>query len=132
MTQVQPPKLIAPYVRTLQDLERGIRAPRTPLQLHFVAVCKGKARPMTEYERAYLLWRSLEREQLKRDTEERRQTESRKGRGSRSADMALQAPAGRWSDPKPYARFVAEPLGTREDFKRDRAANFAEALRNKL
>jgi hypothetical protein len=39
---------------------------------------------------------------------------------------------GRWSDPKPYARFVAEPLGTREDFKRDRGANFAESRRNKL
>lgn len=40
--------------------------------------------------------------------------------------------SGRWSDPKPYARFVAEPLGTREDFKRDSGANFATSRRNNL
>jgi hypothetical protein len=39
---------------------------------------------------------------------------------------------GRWADPKPYARFINEPLGTREDFKRDNAANFAESRHNKL
>lgn len=39
---------------------------------------------------------------------------------------------GRWADPKPYARFVAEPLGTREDFKRDSGANLAASRHTKL
>jgi hypothetical protein len=46
------------------------------------------------------------------------------GADERSTCVLSPKPApGCWSDPKPYTRFVAEPLGTREDYKRDRAAN---------
>lgn len=34
-------------------------------------------------------------------------------------------------EPKPYARRVAEPLGSREDFKRDSARNWSRAQRPK-
>ena len=52
MTNTRPPSLIAPYIKVLQKRERGIRAPRTALQMHFVEVCRGGALPTTAYERA--------------------------------------------------------------------------------
>jgi hypothetical protein len=36
MTNTRPPSLIPPYVKGLQELERGVRVPRTALQMHFV------------------------------------------------------------------------------------------------
>jgi hypothetical protein len=125
--------LIAPYIKALQELDRGLRVPRTALQVHFVEVCWGGAQPATAYERAYLMWRAKEQRRLKLELEERaRQRESRNNRTDQSAAVSPKPVPGRWSDPKPYARFVAEPLGTREDFKRDRAVNFADARRNRL
>jgi len=41
MTNTRPPSLIAPYIKVLQELERGVGAPRTALQMHFVEVCRG-------------------------------------------------------------------------------------------
>ena len=60
MVSTPPPSLIAPYIKALQELERGIRVPQTALQVHFVEVCRGGAQPTTPYERAYLAWRARE------------------------------------------------------------------------
>jgi uncharacterized protein YifE (UPF0438 family) len=128
-----PPSLIAPYIKALQELDRGVRVPQTALQAHFVEVCRGDAQPTTAYERAYLAWRGKEQQRLKREAEEqagRRQLNSNKA--NETAVVSPKSVPGRWSDPKPYARFVVEPLGTREDFKKDRGANFADCRRNKL
>jgi hypothetical protein len=38
---------------------------------------------------------------------------------------------GNMSAPKPYARFVEEPLGTREDHKRERGRNWSESRKPK-
>jgi uncharacterized protein YifE (UPF0438 family) len=131
MTSTEPPRLIAPYIKALQELDRGVRVPRTNAQVHFVEVCRGGAQPTTAYERAYLAWREKEQRFLNHEGPAR----PRKLHGKRERETNV-TPAkprpGRWSDPKPYARFVDEPLGTREDFKRDRGANFAAARRDKL
>lgn len=133
MTSAQPPRLIAPYIKAFQELDRGVRVPQTALQVHFVEVCRGGAQPTTAYERAYLAWRAKEQRRLKLEAEEQaRRRELHSNRGHETAAVSPKPVPGRWSDPKPYARFVAEPLGTREDFKRDRAANFAASRRNKL
>jgi Protein of unknown function, DUF len=133
MTSAPPPKLIAPFIRALRELDRGLRLPVTALQAHFVEVCRGSAQPTTAYERAYLEWRANEERRKKRELEERaRRRELHRDRGRETAGASPTAVPGRWSDPKPYARFVAEPLGTREEFKKDRAANFAASRRNKL
>ena len=129
MTSKRPPSLIAPYIKALQELERGIRVPQTALQVHFVEVCRGGAQPTTPYERAYLAWRAREQRRLKLEAEEQAR---RRGSTTNRGDEIAVVSSGRWSDPKPYARFVAEPLGTREDFKRDSGANFATSRRNKL
>jgi hypothetical protein len=133
MTNTRPPSLIAPYIKALQELERGVRVPRTALQMHFVEVCRGGALPTTAYERAYLAWRAKEQKRLKLELgEAARRRDLLGNRGNETAAVPPKPVPGRWSDAKPYARFVAEPLGTREDFKRDRGANFAESRRNKL
>jgi uncharacterized protein YifE (UPF0438 family) len=127
------PSLIAPYIKELQELERGIRVPQTALQVHFVEVCRGGAQPTTAYERAYLAWRAREQRRLKLEAEEQaRRRGATTNRGDETAVVSSKPVSGRWSDPKPYARFVAEPLGTRADFKRDSGANFATSRRNKL
>jgi uncharacterized protein YifE (UPF0438 family) len=133
MTSTRPPSLIAPYIKALQELERGIRVPQTALQVHFVEVCRGGAQPTTEHERVYLAWRAREQRRLKLEAEEQaRRRGSTTNRGDETAVVSSKPVSRRWSDPKPYARFVAEPLGTREDFKRDSGANFATSRRNKL
>ena len=127
MVSTPPPSQIAPYIKALQELDRGVRVPQTALQVHFVEVCRGGAQPTTAYERAYLAWRGKEQQRLKLDAEE--QAGRRRLNGSRGNETAVVSPKlvpGRWSDPKPYARFVAEPLGTREDFKRDRGKGRGE------
>src|SRR5260370_39408434 len=133
MASAPRPKLIARFIRALQELDGGLRVAVTALQVHFVEVCRGSAQPTTAYERAYLEWRANEERWKKREVEEQaRRRELRRDRGRETAADSPKAVPGRWSDPKPYARFVAEPLGTREDFKKDRAANFAASRRNKL
>src|SRR5215472_1537537 len=133
MASAGPPALIAPYVNALRELGQGIRAPKTASEVHFVEVCRGGAQPATAYERAYLVWRVQEQRRVKLELEEQaRRSELRKLRQGEPAVAPPNPVAGGRSDPKPYARFVAEPLGTREDFKRDSAANFADSRRNKL
>jgi hypothetical protein len=133
MAGTPPPSLIAPYIKALQELDRGVRVPRTAMQMHFVEVCRGGAQPTTAHERAYLAWRAKEQRRVKLELEEQaRRRELNSNRGDEPALMAPKPVPGRWSDPRPYARFVAEPLGTREDFKKDRGANFAASRRNKL
>jgi hypothetical protein len=133
MVSTPPPSLIAPYIKALQDLDRGVRVPKTPMQVHFVEVCRGGAQPTTAYERAYLAWHGKKQQRLKLEAEEQAgRRRSNSSRGNEAARVTPKLAPGRWSDPKPYARFVAEPLGTREDFKKDRGANFAESRRDKL
>jgi hypothetical protein len=127
------PSLIAPYIKALQELDRGVRVPKTAMQVHFVEVCRGGAQPKTAYERAYLAWRAKEQQRLKLELEgQALRREPHNNRGHETAAVPPKPMPGRWSDPKPYARYVAEPLGTREDYKRDRGANFADSRRNKL
>ena len=133
MASTRPPSLIAPYIKALQGLDRGIRTPQTALQAHFVEVCRGNAQPTTAYERANLAWRAREQLRLKAEIAEKaHRTEQQSHPASETGVVSPRFVPGRWSDPKPYARFVSEPLGTREDFKRDSAASFAASRRNKL
>ena len=75
----------------------------------------------------------VDRQRLKLELEEQAlRREPHNNRGMKTAGAPPNPVLGRWSDPKPYARYVAEPLGTREDYKRDRGANFADSRRNKL
>ena len=133
MAVMQPPKLIAPFLRTLQELEAGIRPPRTALQLHFVQVCKGAAVPKTAHERAYLQWRvQVQRRVGQTSKKPSPQRPFRPVRPDDAAAAPASPPAGRWPDPKPYARFVFEPIGSRDDFKTDSGANYANSRRNKF
>jgi Prokaryotic dksA/traR C4-type zinc finger len=46
-------KLLIAHYGFYRDLDSGRRAPATPAQRHFIAVCRGAAPPETDHERAY-------------------------------------------------------------------------------
>jgi len=54
---VKQAELLEPCISGLTKLESGQLMPKTPAQEHFVAVCRGKCMPETDYEKAYLAWR---------------------------------------------------------------------------
>jgi hypothetical protein len=127
------PEIDRPIYQSTTGARPSVRVPQTAMQRHFVEVCRGAARPETAYERLYLEWRALEQTRLKLKAQDRvRQREIRSNRSTGIPSVPPKLVPGRWSDPKPYARFIAEPLGTREDFRRDSGANFASSRRNKL
>jgi hypothetical protein len=86
------------------------------MQVHFVSVCRGVARPVTAPERAYLAWRVKEDARRKRAAEDqatKRQLARERERGpSRPPGVT-----GRWSDPKSY-----EDIGIHPAESLDRAA----------
>lgn len=54
---VKQAELLQPFISGLTKLDSGQLVPKTPGQENFVAVCRGKRMPETEYEKAYLAWR---------------------------------------------------------------------------
>ena len=117
--------LLEPCANALWELELGKRHPHTALRKHFVDVCKKRAEPSTEHEVAYLKWRRLGRPDLgklrrrliaqsKCDQELKKITEQAKARDA--------AERGRQCLTESFKRYIDEPLGTREDFKKDRAS----------
>lgn len=116
-------RLLAPYIRALEALDKGKRLPRTALQRHFVSVCRGQAPARTRYEKAYLKWRAekLRREKERIERERQRSCEKELRKAAQQAkrrdeiDMAQQR-ANLSTRP---SRRIKE-WGTREDWKRDR------------
>jgi uncharacterized protein YifE (UPF0438 family) len=133
MAAIQPPKLIASLVKALQELEAGIRSSNTALQLHFVEVCKGAAEPRTAYERAYRQWRA---EVQRHGNKTQKSGRARDVSGAfaatiRPRPLPRRRPAA-GPIPNHMRCFAFEPVGAREDSKRDSGANFANSRRNRL
>jgi hypothetical protein len=134
-------KLIGRYLSFYQSLDLGSRKPATDQQRRFVAVCRGKLPPITDHEHTYLWWRKISNRKLPSTTPgsaspadpDPRDLRLRLGKPfiPSGAREGRRPPPGRWADPKPYARFISEPLGTREDFKRDSGANWSNSRRPK-
>jgi hypothetical protein len=125
-------KLINRHLKAFYELSNGLRKPVTPMQMHFVDVCNGKYGPRTEYEIAYLAFlKACEeyRHQLKQ-VEGNSKTPPTSNRQERAIRPIGQERPIHEVDPrarKPWSRYINEPLGTREDFKRDSAGNRSRA-----
>ena len=126
--------LLRPYIRALEKLEQGKIEPKTALQKHFLAMCRGESPARTEYEFAYLKWRRTKPDLSKvkqngmppkksrnvrlKDETKLNQTELKK--------IALQvkrrvaADIARQKSQAP-TRTINE-FGSREDWKKDRAS----------
>ena len=52
--------LMAKYYTFYRDLDEGRRPPATKAQWHFLAVCRGIAKPRTDHEYAYLRMKALQ------------------------------------------------------------------------
>ncbi len=50
--------LLRKHLNFYEALDHGRRTPTTPRQLHFLAVCRDSAAPITQHEVAYLRYRS--------------------------------------------------------------------------
>lgn len=146
----------------LEDLVNGKVAPKNKAGENFIKVAKGKLKPSTKYENAYLYMKQykISFSQLKEKLKEIELADINKEHKStayvtntknsnlslsqRAKIGSLRAPhpieeknkkrksvskidysqipgAGLASKSKKYVRKVSEPLGTREDYKRDRA-----------
>lgn len=151
--------LIAKYLWFYRQLDTGERAPTTDGQRHFVAVCRGEMRPLTEHEFAYLAYKSEEpqrrQELAARLAAKRSAVPELEGEAARKKDRARADRANRDAkrkkalkqierratdrdhtvpiheiDPRaaaPWAAYVEEPIGSRDDFKKDRGRNWSRA-----
>jgi hypothetical protein len=54
-------ELIGKYLSFYLSLHRGERRPTTQAQRHFIAVCRGRTKPATEHEWAFVKWRGRRR-----------------------------------------------------------------------
>ncbi|WP_114374080.1 DUF413 domain-containing protein [Elioraea thermophila] len=78
MDEARFAELIRRHLAFYRALAEGRRAPTTPAQERFVRVARGEAAPMTEHERAFLLWRArAERTAKALDAEVRREARLR-------------------------------------------------------
>jgi uncharacterized protein YifE (UPF0438 family) len=50
-------RLLLKWAHQLERLEKGEFEADTPLRQHFLSVCRGDAKPVTIYEKAYVKWR---------------------------------------------------------------------------
>lgn len=123
-------KLIQKYLRFYNQLSSGQRKPTTAAQVHFVEVCNGKYEPHTEHKVTYLVYREA------CDMQDRRSKKSQRARkpiANQQRSVTQQRPIYKVDPraPKPWSRYIDEPLGSREDFKRDSARNWSRARRPK-
>ena len=135
--------LIARHYKFYRQLDLGDRMPTTELQRQFVEVCRGGRQAVTPHEIAYMEFKrarekgAAEKKKIgARGSEEK--TTHRQSAKAKPSSVARAQP-GRPSinrenihlvDPrasKPWARYIDEPLGSREDFKRDSGRNRSRA-----
>ena len=154
--------LVHKYGPFYRELDGGHRTAETEAQKHFIAVCRGRAEAETPHEIAYMKFRELELNNRKMGGRLQKLRNAGSFGSGASASRAIKAetvrktsvkaPAPRdSSNPMPvatpksgassltpkreapsYARFIDEPLGTREDFKKDSGQNWGRAQRPKF
>ena len=140
-------ELIGRHYRFYRELDLGERTPKTELQKQFVEVCRGRKPAVTPHEIAYMAFkRSREKgapekpkSKAQRTSEKCMHRLSAKVRPSSfvkadSARPAINQENIHLIDPraaKPWTRHIEEPLGSREDFKRDSGRNRSRARQPK-
>lgn len=141
-------KRLLKHLRGLQQLDSGVKMPATALQRRFVEVCRGRAKPITPHEVAYIKWRTTKPDlyRLAAEHEKQKQIAARaaqhrnnqlikschldreKKRERELIKIARQAEerAAREAAVAAARRDVPRPriteFGTRDDFRKDRAS----------
>ncbi len=159
--------LIGPHLHGLQRLASGQQKPRTTLQIHFVAVCDGRANPVTPHEKAFLKWRRLgspdlspmrkrapkfskkqqdvlvagmtqddwkaykESASSRNKPRPRKRTKTKDVTGPNLAEIERRAQAAIRNANKSATRYFEEPVGTRDDFRRDTRRNWSRSRQPK-
>ncbi len=136
MEKNQIQALIDRHLKFYQTLNDGSRKPDTAAQVHFVKVCRGALLPETDHERAYMAYRQSKAKQ-EYNTEEPA-IRSKPTVGQKPRPAYKKPPLRTFAQPQPnrsqaagtkpvsqpnWKRFIDEPLGTRDDFRKDSAGN---------
>ena len=139
--------LIGRHLTFYRALDLGLRTPETELQRNFVEVCRGHRPAATVHEIAYMEFKRIRQGKPSEEPCSRGQRAYKpktKAPGSKEqrTGSTTRGPAigaiGRGNihlidprAPKPWTRRTEEPLGSREDFKKDSARNRSQARRPK-
>lgn len=131
--------LIGRHYEFYRQLDLGDRTPTTALQWQFVEVCRGRRQAVTPHEIAYMEFKRSRQNGAPGKQESRAEPQGKKkthrlSRKAKPASFASTKPARSSIDrknihsvdpraSKPWARHIDEPLGSREDFKRDSGRN---------
>ena len=131
--------LIGRHYEFCRKLDQGERTPTTALQRQFVQVCRGRRQAVTPHEIAYMEFKRSRQKGAPGKQESRAEQPGKKethrlSRKAKPASYASAKPARSSIDrknihlvdpraSKPWARRVDEPIGSREDFKRDSGRN---------
>lgn len=121
--------LIDRHLKFYQSLDDGSREPDTAAQVHFVRVCRGALRSETDHERAYMAYRqskSIQEDNTEEPPIRQKPQPTYKKPPIRTFPQPQppsQAPGTKPVSPPDHGIFIDEPLGTRDDFKKDSAGN---------
>ena len=131
-------ELMKKYLDHYKALASGRKKPMSESGFRFLRVCAGKEEPSTDHEIAYCAFQKDVAEQGYRQRAIPRViSESPKPRQKVVLDGEFHVGSRVVHSPTPlretptFARKAAEPLGTREDFKKDSGRNWARARKPK-
>ena len=131
-------ELLWKYLDHYMVLAARKKKPQSPSGYRFLSVCDGKEEPQTDHEIAFVAYRKdLAEKAAQLRTAQRQPPPSVELRKKVVLEGNFHVGSRPVSSPTPlrstpgFARKIAEPLGSREDFKRDSARNWARAVKPK-
>ena len=138
-------RLIGRHLTFYRALDLGLRTPETESQRNFVEVCRGQRPAATVHEIVYMKFKRLREgkpsEEPRSGGQGQRKQEtkapgSKEERSTRTTRGGATGAIGRGNihlidprAPKPWTRRIEDPLGSREDFKKDSARNRSRGRR---
>ena len=128
-------ELIERHFNFYEKLRLGIYQPHTEAQRRFLDVLTGKRRPTTDHEHAYTNYRqSIIAETKRKNSQEENRIAANRPHDIHSAVDKLRQSRHKipGHSSETGKRYIDEPLGTREDYKRDRGRISGEAAKYKL
>ncbi len=134
----QQRELLRKYLDHYTALATRKKKPQAPSGYRFLRVCEGKEEPQSDHEIAFMAYRrDLAEKAAQLKTAQKRPVHSVKLQEKVALEGNFHVGSRPVASPTPFratpgfARKIAEPLGSRDDFKKDSARNWARAIKPK-
>lgn len=131
-------ELLLKYLDHYMALAARRKKPQSPSGYRFLRVCNGKEEPQTDHEIAFVAYcKDLAEKAARLRSAQKLPPPLGKPREKVVLEGDFHVGSRPVSSPTPlrstpgFARKIAEPLGSREDFKKDSARNWARAVKPK-